>query len=48
MGDRINVSVPIDEETNKKIEKQLSYSEYKTDWIREAIHDKLGESKAEA
>jgi len=48
MGDRINLSVTVDEDTNDEIESQLSYSEYKTEWIREAIHDKLEKSKAEA
>jgi hypothetical protein len=41
MGDRINISTPVDREMNQAIEEELSYGDSKSEWLRNAIREKL-------
>lgn len=41
------VSLKMDDEINRRIEKSLTYGDSKSEWIREAIREKLEKEQSE-
>lgn len=41
MGDRVDVTVPMDESLDKQIKAELEYGDSRAEWIRDAIKRKL-------
>jgi Arc/MetJ-type ribon-helix-helix transcriptional regulator len=48
MKDRKDITVPIPGELNDQIESELEYGDHKSEWVREAIRQRLDAEAADA